>query len=68
MTAKPMKVKTGTFEQFKDFTLAVARGERKVDPSEPKVWIESCKGKSGTKTAVQFTSLEAGVKLLSAKN
>jgi predicted transcriptional regulator len=68
MTAKAAKVKNGTFEQFKDFTLAVARGERKVDPSEPKVWIESHKGKSGMKTAAQFTSLEAGAKLLSAKN
>jgi hypothetical protein len=28
-------VRTGTFQQFKDDTLAVARGERKADPNEP---------------------------------
>ena len=40
MSAKTRTVRTGTFEQFKDYTLAVARGEREVDPSEPKIWIE----------------------------
>jgi predicted transcriptional regulator len=61
------RVKTGTFEEFKNFTLEVARGERKVDPNEPKIWIESREGEGGD-TAVQFTSLEAGAKLLSVKN
>jgi predicted transcriptional regulator len=61
-----MKHKTGTFEEFKEFTLAVARGERTVDPKEPKVWIEPTKGSDAG--AVRFSSLEAGVKLLSAKN
>jgi predicted transcriptional regulator len=68
MTVRNEKVKTGTFEEFKDFTLAVARGERKVDPNEPKIWIETRGGNAGAETAVQFTSLEAGAKLLSAKN
>jgi predicted transcriptional regulator len=68
MTDKKDRVKTGTFKQFQDFTLAVARGERKVDPNEPKVWMESREDDTGTETAVQFTSLEAGAKLLSAKN
>lgn len=68
MTDKKGRVKTGTFKEFKDFTLAVARGERKVDPNEPKVWMESREDDTGTETAVQFTSLEAGAKLLSAKN
>lgn len=68
MTVRNERVKTGTFEEFKDFTLAVARGERTVDPNEPKIWIEARDGKAGAETAVQFTSLEAGVKLLSAKN
>lgn len=68
MTVRNEKVKTGTFEEFKDFTLAVARGERKVDPNEPKIWIETRGGKAGAEIAVQFTSLEAGAKLLSAKN
>ena len=68
MTDKKERVKTGTFKEFQDFTLAVARGERKVDPNEPKVWMESREGNAGAKTAVRFTSLEAGAKLLSAKN
>jgi len=61
-----MTKKTGTFEQFKAYTLAVARGEQKVDPREPKVWIERI-GEGDTET-VQFRSLEAGAKLLSASN
>jgi predicted transcriptional regulator len=63
-----MKQKTGTFQEFKDYTLAVARGERQVDPSEPKVWVEQIEGGEGAGEGVQFASLEAGAKLLSAKN
>jgi hypothetical protein len=33
-----MKQRIGTFQDFKNYTLAVARGERRVDPSEPKAW------------------------------
>lgn len=36
-----MKTKSGTFQQFKDYTLSVARGERAVDPHEPKIWRET---------------------------
>ena len=68
MTVRNKPVKTGTFKAFQDFTLAVARGERTVDPNQPKVWIEAREGQVGVETAVQFTSLEAGAKLLSAKN
>jgi predicted transcriptional regulator len=64
----PATVKTGTFAEFKDFTLALARGERKVDPNEPKIWMETRDGDAGAPTTVRFTSLEAGAKLLSAKN
>jgi hypothetical protein len=32
------------FQEFKEYTLAVARGEREVDPSEPKVWCEPVEG------------------------
>jgi hypothetical protein len=39
-TLGTVKTKTGTFQQFKDQTLAVAR-ERTVDPNEPRIWIES---------------------------
>jgi len=35
-----MSRKTATFKEFKDYTLAVARGERVVDSSEAKVWHE----------------------------
>jgi predicted transcriptional regulator len=68
MTIKAEPSKTGTFEEFKAMTLAIARGEHKLDPNEPKIWIEARNSAAGTETAVQFTSLEAGVKLLSAKN
>jgi predicted transcriptional regulator len=46
-------------------TLAVVRGEQEVDPREPKIWVERTEADEGT---VQFRSLEAGAKLLSAKN
>jgi predicted transcriptional regulator len=68
MSSRQTAVRSGTFREFKDYTLSVARGERKVDPSEPKIWIESHGKKSDKAMTVQFTSLEAGVKLLSAKN
>jgi predicted transcriptional regulator len=68
MTVRTEKVRTGTMQQFKDYTLAVARGEHKVDPNEPKIWIERRDSRDGVETAIQFTSLEAGAKLLSAKN
>jgi predicted transcriptional regulator len=61
-----MKHRTGTFEEFKDYTVAVARGERRVDPREPKIWCEPVE--AGADRAVRFASLEAGAKLLSAKN
>ena len=60
-----MSRRVGTFGEFKDYTLTVARGERKVDPQEPKIWVERTEGDEGT---VQLRSLEAGAKLLSAKN
>ena len=63
-----MKRKTGTFQEFKDYTLAVARGDRQVDPSEPKIWCERVEGGEPADQEVQFASLEAGAKLLSAKN
>jgi predicted transcriptional regulator len=60
--------KSGTFEEFKAYTLEVARGERTVAPGEPKIWAERLEGGSGGGREVQFPSLEAGAKLLSAKN
>jgi predicted transcriptional regulator len=59
--------RTASFAEFKEFTREVARGKRKVDPREPKVWCERVEG--ATRTAlVRFRSLEAGAKLLSARN
>ena len=55
MTVRKEPAKIDTFAKFKDFTLVVARGERKVDPNEPKVWIERRTGKAGAKTAVRFS-------------
>ena|SRR5208282_2429998 len=66
-TQKPGTFKTGSYREFKEFTLAVVRGERKVDPSEPKIWIELADRSEKKATLVQFQSL-AGVKLLSPKN
>jgi len=63
-----MKRRTGTFQEFKDHTLAVARGERRVEPGEPRVWCETIEGGESGEEEVQFASLEAGAKLLSAKN
>lgn len=63
-----MTYKVGSFTAFKNFTLAVARGKRSIDPSEPKVWYERVAGAKGTSEGVRFHSLEAGAKLLSAKN
>ena len=50
---KTLKIGIATYEQFKARTIAIARGEYKSQPDEPKIW---------------FTSLESFAKLLSAKN
>jgi hypothetical protein len=42
----------GTFEEFKSFTLAVARGEKKVGPNEPRIWVD-CRGENGGDGAQQ---------------
>ncbi len=65
---KPGTFKTGSFQEFKEFTLGVVRGKRKIDPSEPKTWVEPADSAKNTRADVQFQSLEAGAKLLSAKN
>jgi hypothetical protein len=36
-----MSRRRGTFAEFKEHTLAVARGERSVDPMEPRLWHQS---------------------------
>ena len=61
-----MKKKYGTLDEFKKFTLAVARGEKTVDPREPKIWVERTDARD--KSTVQFRSLAAGVQLLSIRN
>lgn len=48
-----LKVGIASFEEMKERTLAVARGERRISPDEPKVW---------------FTSIESFAKVLSAGN
>lgn len=63
-----MKRRTGTFHEFKEHTLSVARGERKVDPSEPRIWCEPAQENEPADPEVQFVLLEAGAKLMSAKN
>lgn len=44
-----MSQRTGSFEDFKDYTLAVARGERRVGPDEPKHWSEAPAGQGPAK-------------------
>ena len=36
-----LKVGIASFEQFKEYTLAIARGEYKRAPGEPKIWFSS---------------------------
>ncbi|MGE3624203.1 MAG: transcriptional regulator [Bdellovibrionales bacterium] len=63
-----MPKKTGTFKEFKAFTLAVARGQRGADPQAPKIWCEPASGARPGGRNIRFHSFEAGAKLLSAKN
>jgi hypothetical protein len=35
------KHRRGTFREFKKFTLDVVKGKRRLDPGEPKIWVES---------------------------
>jgi predicted transcriptional regulator len=67
-TRKPGTFKTGSFREFKEFTLAVVKGQRKIDPTEPRIWVESADPSDKRAMLVQFQSLEAGAKLLSPKN
>jgi predicted transcriptional regulator len=61
------KHRQGTYQEFKKFTLDVVKGKRQADPNEPKIWVESTDANAGVRE-IQFHSLEAGAKLLSAKN
>ena len=48
-----LKVGIASLEQFKQYTMAIARGEYKRKPDEPKVW---------------FSSIESFAKILSERN
>jgi len=61
------KHRQGTYQEFRKFTLDVVKGKRQVDPNEPKIWVESTDPNADVRE-IQFHSLEAGAKLLSAKN
>src|SRR6266436_938475 len=61
------KHRQGTYQEFKKFTLDVVKGKLQVDPNDPKIWVESTVPNAGVRE-IQFHSLEAGAKLLSAKN
>jgi predicted transcriptional regulator len=60
-----MRQRSGTFGEFKDYTLAIVRGQLS---GEPKIWSEPVAGTDKADAGVRFASLEAGAKLLSAKN
>ncbi|MBF0383162.1 MAG: MarR family transcriptional regulator [Magnetococcales bacterium] len=53
MTEKPIRVGIATYEQQKQRMMAVARGELKLAPNEPKIW---------------FSSIESLAQLLNSKN
>lgn len=53
MNGRVLKVSIASREDMKARTLAIARGEYRPDPSEPKVW---------------FTSMESLAQVLSSKN
>ena len=40
-----MRTRNGTFQQFKEHTLAIARGERLADPQESRRWVEQPLGR-----------------------
>ncbi len=61
-----MTTRVGTFKEFQKHTIAVVKGKRVAD--EPKVWCEPADPKAKRGRPVRFSSLEAGAKLLSAKN
>jgi len=63
-----VKRKVGSFKEFQAFTLAVARGARAPEPGAPKIWYERASGGKRVRSPTRFRSLEAGAKLLSAKN
>lgn len=48
-----LKIGIASYEEMKERTMAVARGERRVSPDEPRIW---------------FTSTESFAKVLSAGN
>jgi predicted transcriptional regulator len=48
-----LRVGIASHEQFKEYTMAIARGEHKRTPDEPKVW---------------FSSIESFAKILSESN
>ena len=50
---KTLKISIATLQQYRDRTIAIAKGQYKPRRDEPKIW---------------FTSLESFAKLLSARN
>src|SRR5437667_7818099 len=48
-----LKVGIASYDQFKEYTMAIVRGEHKRKPDEPKVW---------------FSSIESFAKVLSERN
>lgn len=49
-----MKRKEAIFQEFKEFTRAVVRGGRAVDPNEPKIWIERVESGEAADNSVFF--------------
>jgi hypothetical protein len=49
-----VKRKEAIFQEFKEFTRAVVRGGRAVDPNEPKIWIERVESGEAADNSVFF--------------
>ena len=65
-----MSRRIGTFKEFQEHTLAVVRGERTIDPNEPKVWgdrTEVSKAEAKTKNITRQAAGAFGEKAVEAE-
>jgi len=46
---KPVKVGIMPYEQYKNYTIGIARGQIKPKKSDPKIWFDSIESPAGKK-------------------
>ena len=66
-TGCDVKRKVGTFEEFKDYTFASRPRRARSRPEGTEGMVRTRSRREAAEQEVQFASLEAGAKLLSAK-